>query len=313
MWCIPLSLTNLAIYIVIFEKLSTIKQYTMRQLKITTQVTDRGSKVEKYLQEIGRISMVTIKEESILAQKIKAGDQHALEALVRANLRFVVSVAKQYQYQGLTLGDLINEGNLGLIKAARRFDETKGFKFISYAVWWIRQSILGAIAETGTIVRLPMNKLHTYSRANKAFSAFEQDHEREPTIEELSEILEIREEELANVLQSNTKHTSLDAPIYEVENVTVGDSLLKSNEHTDYSVMQDSLKAEVRRVLKTLSPREQEVLTAYFQLNGENSLSIEQLEKKYNVTRLRIIQIKQRALKRLRKPVRSSHLRAYLG
>jgi RNA polymerase primary sigma factor len=208
----------------------------MRQLKIATQITNRDSQaVEKYLQEISKISMINPEEETTLAQRIKMGDQRALDKLVQANLRFVVSVAKQYQHQGLSLSDLINEGNLGLIKAAQRFDETKGFKFISYAVWWIRQSILQALAEQGRLVRLPQNKIGTYNKANKAYMAFEQEHEREPSTEELAGILEMSETEINNIFQSNTRHTSLDAPVHEAEDVAMGD-LLEGGSDTDEDV-----------------------------------------------------------------------------
>ena len=239
----------------------------MRQLKIATQITNRDSQaVEKYLQEISKISMITPEEETTLAQRIKMGDQKALDKLVQANLRFVVSVAKQYQHQGLSLSDLINEGNLGLIKAAQRFDETKGFKFISYAVWWIRQSILQALAEQGRLVRLPQNKIGTYNKANKAYMAFEQEHEREPSTEELAELLEMSETEINNIFQSNTRHTSLDAPVHEAEDVAMGD-LLEGGDDTDDDVMKDSLRNEIRRVLKSLSPRE-----ADFKVSAEKDL-----------------------------------------
>src|SRR5256885_13346020 len=205
----------------------------MRQLKITKQVTNRETaSLDKYLQEIGRVELITAEEEVKLARKIKQGDPQALETLTKANLRFVVSVAKQYQNQGLTLSDLINEGNLGLIKAAQRFDETRGFKFISYAVWWIRQSILQALAEQSRIVRLPLNKIGSYNKANKAYMAFEQEHEREPSTEELADILEMSETEINNIFQSNTRHTSLDAPVHEAEDVAMGD-LLKGADDTD--------------------------------------------------------------------------------
>ena len=270
----------------------------MRQLKIATQITNRDSQaVEKYLQEISKISMITPEEETILAQKIKMGDQRALDKLVQANLRFVVSVAKQYQHQGLSLSDLINEGNLGLIKAAQRFDETKGFKFISYAVWW---------------VRLPQNKIGTYNKANKAYMAFEQEHEREPSTEELAELLEMSETEINNIFQSNTRHTSLDAPVHEAEDVAMGD-LLKGGDETDEDVMHDSLKNEIRRVLKSLSPREAEIVNAYFGLDGENGVTIEQIGQKYDLTKERIRQIKERAIKRLQKARYSGALKAYLG
>jgi len=287
----------------------------MRQLKIATQITNRDSQaVEKYLQEISKIPMITPEEETTLAQRIKmfnrnpVDSQRALDKLVQANLRFVVSVAKQYQHQGLSLSDLINEGNLGLIKAAQRFDETKGFKFISYAVWWIRQSILQALAEQGRLVRLPQNKIGTYNKANKAYMAFEQEHEREPSTEELAELLEMSETEINNIFQSNTRHTSLDAP----EDVAMGD-LLEGSDDTDDDVMKDSLRNEIRRVLKSLSPREAEIVNAYFGLDGEQGTTIEQIGQKYDLTKERIRQIKERAIKRLQKARYSSALKAYLG
>lgn len=285
----------------------------MRQLKIATQITNRDSQaVEKYLQEISRISMITPEEETTLAQKIHVGDQRALEKLVKANLRFVVSVAKQYQHQGLSLSDLINEGNLGLIKAAQRFDETKGFKFISYAVWWIRQSILQALAEQGRLVRLPQNKIGTYNKANKAYIAFEQEHEREPLTEELASILEMSETEIANIFSSNTRHTSLDAPVHEAEDVAMGDLLEGSND-TDDTVMKDSLKAEIQRILKSLSVREAEIISAYFGLEGDSGPSVEEIGQKYDLTKERIRQIKERAIKRLQKARYSGSLKSYLG
>ena len=285
----------------------------MRQLKITKSITNRESQsLDKYLQDIGREELITAEEEVELAKKIKAGDQKALEKLTRANLRFVVSVAKQYQNQGLTLPDLINEGNLGLIKAAQKFDETRGFKFISYAVWWIRQSILQALAEQGRLVRLPQNKIGTYNKANKAYMAFEQEHEREPSTEELAELLEMSETEINNIFQSNTRHTSLDAPVHEAEDVAMGD-LLKGGDETDEDVMHDSLKNEIRRVLKSLSPREAEIVNAYFGLDGENGVTIEQIGQKYDLTKERIRQIKERAIKRLQKARYSGALKAYLG
>src|SRR5579875_456569 len=216
----------------------------MRQLKIATQITNRDSQaVEKYLQEISKIPMITPEEETTLARLIKQGDQKSLDRLTKANLRFVVSVAKQYQHQGLSLSDLINEGNLGLIKAAQRFDETKGFKFISYAVWWIRQSILQALAEQGRLVRLPQNKIGTYNKATKAYTIFEQENEREPSPEELAEILQMSETEINNIISSNTRHTSLDAPVHEAEDVAMGD-LLESSDQTDEEVMRESLREE---------------------------------------------------------------------
>ncbi len=285
----------------------------MRQLKIATQITNRDSQsVEKYLQEISKISMINVAEETNLAQRIRMGDQRALDKMVQANLRFVVSVAKQYQHQGLSLSDLINEGNLGLIKAAARFDETKGFKFISYAVWWIRQSILQALAEQGRLVRLPQNKIGTYNKANKAYMAFEQEHEREPSTEELSDILEMSQTEVNNIFQSNTRHTSLDAPVNSAEDVAMGD-LLQGSSETDEGIMQDSLRDEIRRILKSLSPREAEIVNAYFGLEREDGVSIEQIGIKYDLTKERIRQIKERAIKRLQKARYSNALKAYLG
>ncbi|MES2374065.1 MAG: RNA polymerase sigma factor RpoD/SigA [Bacteroidota bacterium] len=285
----------------------------MRQLKIATQITNRDSQsVEKYLQEISKISMINVAEETNLAQRIRMGDQRAVDKMVQANLRFVVSVAKQYQHQGLSLSDLINEGNLGLIKSAHRFDETKGFKFISYAVWWIRQSILQALAEQGRLVRLPQNKIGTYNKANKAYMAFEQEHEREPSTEELSEILEMSQTEVTNIFQSNTRHTSLDAPVNQAEDVAMGD-LLQGSDETDEEIMQDSLRDEIRRILKSLSPREAEIVNAYFGLEREDGVSIEQIGKKYDLTKERIRQIKERAIKRLQKARYSNALKSYLG
>lgn len=285
----------------------------MRQLKIATQITNRDSQaVEKYLQEISKISMITPEEETTLAQKIHMGDQRALEKLVKSNLRFVVSVAKQYQHRGLSLSDLINEGNLGLIKAAQRFDETKGFKFISYAVWWIRQSILQALAEQGRLVRLPQNKIGTYNKANKAFIVFEQENEREPSTEELADILDMSETEVTNIFTSNTRHTSLDAPVHEAEDVAMGD-LLPGSSDTDDDVMKDSLRNEIRRILKSLSTREAEILAAYFGLEGDNGPSIEEIGEKYDLTKESISQIKERAIKRLQKERYSNALKVYLG
>jgi RNA polymerase primary sigma factor len=260
--------------------------------------------------------MITAEEETVLAQKIRSTDntvsKAALEKMVKSNLRFVVSVAKQYQHQGLTLSDLINEGNLGLIKAAQRFDETKGFKFISYAVWWIRQSILQALAEQGRLVRLPQNKIGTYNKANKAMMAFEQENEREPSVEELAGILEMSETEISNIFVTNTRHTSLDAPVHEAEDVSMGDLLTGSND-TDDSVIQDSLREEIKRILKSLSPRESEIVSAYFGLDGNDGPTIEQIGEKYDLTKERIRQIKERAIKRLQKARYSKSLKSYLG
>src|SRR6478672_4164465 len=286
---------------------------SMRQLKITKSITNRESQsLEKYLQEIGRVDLITPEEEVQLAIRIKQGDQRALEKLVKSNLRFVVSVAKQYQHQGLSLSDLINEGNLGLIKAAQRFDETKGFKFISYAVWWIRQSILQALAEQGRLVRLPQNKIGTYNKANKAYIAFEQENEREPSTEELAEILDMSETEITNIFTSNTRHTSLDAPVHEAEDVAMGDLLEGAND-TDDDVMKDSLRNEIRRILRSLSMREAEILSAYFGLEGDSGPTIEEIGEKYDLTKERIRQIEERAIKRLQKARYSNALKVYLG
>jgi len=291
---------------------------SMRQLKISTQITNRDSTaVERYLQTISKLGMISPEEEIILAQRIKeardpVGAQKALDELVEANLRFVVSVAKQYQYQGLALSDLINEGNLGLIKAAQRFDETKGFKFISYAVWWIRQSILQALAEQGRIVRIPQNKIGTYNKASKAYMAFEQEHEREPSTEELAELLEMEERDVENILTSSIRHTSLDTPINEAEDATMGDFLEDGGE-TDHNIMEESLRNEIQRVLKSLTPREVEIINSYFMLDGENSLTIEQLEIKYDLSKERIRQIRLRSINRLKKVRYSNSLRKYLG
>ncbi|MBK7763928.1 MAG: RNA polymerase sigma factor RpoD/SigA [Bacteroidetes bacterium] len=285
----------------------------MRQLKIATQITNRDSQaVEKYLQDISRIPMINAEEETVLAQKIRIGDNAALDKLVKSNLRFVVSVAKQYQHQGLTLSDLINEGNLGLIKAAQRFDETKGFKFISYAVWWIRQSILQALAEQGRLVRLPQNKIGTYNKANKAMIAFEQLNEREPSVEELAGILEMSETEITNIFSTNSRHTSLDAPVHEAEDLSMGD-LLAGADDTDETVIKDSLREEIKRILKSLSPRESEIVSAYFGLQGTDGPTIEQIGEKYDLTKERIRQIKERAIKRLQKTRYSKSLKSYLG
>ena len=285
----------------------------MRQLKIATQITNRDSQAEeKYLQDISRIPMINAEEETVLAQKIRIGDNAALDKLVKSNLRFVVSVAKQYQHQGLTLSDLINEGNLGLIKAAQRFDETKGFKFISYAVWWIRQSILQALAEQGRLVRLPQNKIGTYNKANKAMMVFEQANEREPSVEELAGILEMSETEIANIFSTNSRHTSLDAPVHEAEDLSMGD-LLAGADNTDEPVIKDSLREEIKRILKSLSPRESEIVSAYFGLEGSDGPTIEQIGEKYDLTKERIRQIKERAIKRLQKTRYSKSLKSYLG
>ncbi len=286
----------------------------IRALKITQIKTPRGNwALEKYLQEIGKVELITPEEEVKLAIRIKQGDQNALEKLTKANLRFVVSVAKQYQHQGLTLPDLINEGNLGLIKAAQRFDETRGFKFISFAVWWIRQSILQALAEKSRMVRLPQNKISISERANKAYAAFEQEHEYGPSPEELAEILDMDVAEVRIALEMNIHHTSLDAPIFEGEDVVMGD-LLKGYGHTDEDVMKDSLKKEIQRIFNTLSAREADVVTAWLNLDGDDGLTVDDVMQKYGLTtRERVRQLYGKAIKRLQKARYSEPLKAYLG
>ncbi len=289
----------------------------MKQLKIETQITNRDSQaVVKYLQEISKIPMITEEEEPILAKKIKMGDQRALDKLVQANLRFVVSVAKQYQHQSLSLSDLINDGNLGLIKAAQRFDETKGFKFISYAVWWIRQSILQALVEQGRLVRLPQNKIGAYNKANKAYIAFEQEHEREPSTEELAELLDMSETEINNIFQSHTYQTSLDEPIYENDddkNKTIGD-YIDSNYATDEDLMHDSLRNEIDLISKDLRHIKQKDINIAFDFFGLNGImTMMDLEKKYGLTPSRIREIKARVIRRIKESKNSERLRYYLG
>ncbi len=287
----------------------------MRQLKISKQITNRESQsLDKYLQEIGKVDLLTPDEEVILAQKIREGDQLSLERLTKANLRFVVSVAKQYQNQGLSLGDLINEGNLGLIKAAQRFDETRGFKFISYAVWWIRQSILQALAEQSRIVRLPLNRVGSLNKISKTFSDLEQKFEREPSPEELAEVLEITAAEVIDTLKISGRHVSVDAPFVQGEENSLLDVLENDSEiRPDQGLMDDSLRREVMRALSTLTQREAEVITYYFGLNGEQAMTLEEIGEKFNLTRERVRQIKEKAIRRLRQTSRSKALKAYLG
>ncbi len=289
----------------------------MRQLKITQKITNRESlALDKYLNDISKIDMLTADEEAVLARKIRDGDNDALERLTEANLRFVVSVAKQYQNQGLSLSDLINEGNVGLMKAARRFDETRGFKFISYAVWWIRQSILQAIVEYSRMVRLPLNKVNSYSKVNEAYVSFTQKFEREPSIEELADLLEMKPKEVSNVLHnSNGRHISVDAPIGgdEGSSTMLDVMALGDEESPDLSLMAQSLKDEVLNGLSTLSPREVDVLRAYYGLGGHASLNLEEIGELYGLTRERVRQIKERALRRLRKSANKNALRSYLG
>ncbi len=289
----------------------------MRQLKITKQVTNRETaSLDKYLQEIGRVELITPDEEVALAQRIKQGDQKALERLTKANLRFVVSVSKQYQNQGLTLPDLINEGNLGLIKAAQRFDETRGFKFISYAVWWIRQSILQALAEQARIVRLPLNKIGSINKINKAFSRLEQQYERPPTAEELAEVLEMTLDEVKQSIANSGRHVSMDAPLsdddassstmYEI--FTTDD-----NPSPEDNLMNLSLFQEIERTLDSLTTRESDVIKLYFGLGGEHSLTLEEIGERFDLTRERVRQIKEKALRRLKHVSRSRVLKTYLG
>lgn len=286
----------------------------MRQLKISKQITNRESQsLDKYLQEIGKVGLISSDEEVELAQRIREGDQIALEKLTKANLRFVVSVAKQYQNHGLTLGDLINEGNLGLIKAAQRFDEKRGFKFISYAVWWIRQSIMQALAEQSRIVRLPLNRVGSINKISKAFSELEQKFQREPSPEELAELLEITPEEVSSNMKISSRHVSMDAPFAGGEENGLLDVLENDSETPDADLMNDSLRREVQRALSTLTQREAEVIAYYFGLNGETAMTLEEIGEKFNLTRERVRQIKEKATRRLRHSSRSGSLKPYLG
>lgn len=289
---------------------------SMRQLKITKSITNRESQsLEKYLQEIGKVELISPEEEVKLAIRIKQGDQFALDKLTKANLRFVVSVAKQYQNQGLTLSDLINEGNLGLIKAAQRFDETRGFKFISYAVWWIRQSILQALAEQSRIVRLPLNKVGLTNRISKAFSQLEQEYEREPTAEELATLLEIDTEEVAATLGASARHVSMDQPFSEGEDGSLIDVLVNPNaDSTDMEVtFKASLKTEIDRSLSTLTDRQKEVIRYFFGIGVDHPLSLEDIGEHFHLTRERVRQIKDKAITKLRTTSRCHLLRTYLG
>jgi len=287
----------------------------MRQLKISKQITNRESQsLDKYLQEIGKVDLLTPDEEVELAQRIREGDQMALEKLTKANLRFVVSVAKQYQNQGLSLGDLINEGNLGLIKAGQRFDETRGFKFISYAVWWIRQSILQALAEQSRIVRLPLNRVGSLNKISKTFSELEQRFEREPSPDELADVLEVTTSEVVDTMKISGRHISMDAPFVQGEQNSLLDVLENNTEQTpDSELMNDSLRREVQRALSTLTQREADVISLYFGLNEEHSMTLEEIGEKFNLTRERVRQIKEKAIRRLRHTSRSKALKPYLG
>lgn len=289
---------------------------SMRQLKITKSITNRESQsLEKYLQEIGKVELISPEEEVKLAGLIKQGNQAALDKLTKANLRFVVSVAKQYQNQGLSLPDLINEGNLGLIKAAQRFDETRGFKFISYAVWWIRQSILQALAEQSRIVRLPLNKVGLTNKIQKAFSQLEQEYEREPSPEELAELLELETEEVSATLGIAARHVSMDTPLSEGEDNTLIDVLVNPNaEYANTNIEhKESLKQEIERSMKMLTERQKEVICYFFGLGVDHPMSLEDIGDKFNLTRERVRQIKDKAITKLRTNSRSKALRGYLG
>ena len=287
----------------------------MRQLKITKQVTNRETaSLDKYLQEIGKVDLITADEEVELAQRIKAGDQVALEKLTKANLRFVVSVAKQYQNQGLTLPDLINEGNLGLIKAAKRFDETRGFKFISYAVWWIRQSILSALAEQSRIVRLPLNKIGSINKINKTFALLEQANERPPSAEEIAKELDMTVNDVKESMKNSGRHLSMDAPLVEGEDSNLYD-VLRSGEspNPDRELIHESLSTEIERALETLTPREADVVRLYFGLGNQHPMTLEEIGETFDLTRERVRQIKEKAIRRLKHTSRSKILTTYLG
>lgn len=287
----------------------------MRQLKITKQVTNRETaSLDKYLQEIGKVDLITAEEEVELARRIKQGDRIALEKLTKANLRFVVSVSKQYQNQGLTLPDLINEGNLGLIKAAQRFDETRGFKFISYAVWWIRQSILQALAEQSRIVRLPLNKIGSINKINKASARLEQGFEREPNVKEIAGELDMTETEVKESMRNAGRHVSMDAPLIQDEDNTMYD-VLKSDEAPtpETGLLYDSLRKEIDRAISTLTQREADVVRYYFGLNGGHPMTLEEIGEKFDLTRERVRQIKEKAIRRLKHTSRSKILKSYLG
>ena len=288
---------------------------SMRQLKIAKQLTNREiTSLDKYLQEIGRLEMISPEEEVQLTQKIKQGDQKALDKLTKANLRFVVSVAKQYQNQGMSLPDLINEGNVGLIKAAQRFDETRGFKFISYAVWWIRQSILQALAEQSRIVRLPLNKIGSLNKINKEFARLEQENERTPNYEEVAEKLNLPDQEVKDSIRNSGKHASLDAPIDNDGENTMYDFMKSDDIATPESeLMYESLKTEINRAVSTLSKKEQDIVKMFFGLDGYTPMTLDEIGEKFDLTRERVRQIKEKAIRRLKHTPRSKILKSYLG
>lgn len=286
----------------------------MRQLKILKSITNRESaSLDKYLQEIGHEELLTTDQEVELAQRIRKGDKRALERLTKANLRFVVSVAKQYQNQGLSLPDLINEGNVGLIKAAEKFDETRGFKFISYAVWWIRQSILQAIAEQSRLVRLPLNQVGSVNKIARELNKFEQEHERKPSVDEIAERVDLPEDKIADAMKANSRHVSMDAPIADGEDSSMIDFLAGDSSNTDKELAIESLKAEVSRILKLLTDKEQKVLRAFFGIDGSPEMTLDEIGEKYNLTRERVRQIKEKALRRLRHNTKNKLLKSYLG
>lgn len=286
----------------------------MRQLKISQSITNRESaSLDKYLQEIGHEELLTTDQEVELAQRIRKGDKRALERLTKANLRFVVSVAKQYQNQGLSLPDLINEGNVGLIKAAEKFDETRGFKFISYAVWWIRQSILQAIAEQSRLVRLPLNQVGSVNKITRELNKFEQEHERKPSVDEIAERVDLPEDKIADAMKANSRHVSMDAPIADGEDSSMIDFLAGDSSNTDKELAIESLKAEVSRILKLLTDKEQKVLRAFFGIDGSPEMTQDEIGEKYNLTRERVRQIKEKALRRLRHNTKNKLLKSYLG
>ena len=298
-------------------RLSNVRNKTyknMRQLKITKSITNRESaSLDKYLQEIGKEDLISVEEEVELAQRIRKGDQEALDKLTKANLRFVVSVAKQYQNQGLSLPDLINEGNLGLIKAAEKFDETRGFKFISYAVWWIRQSILQALAEQSRIVRLPLNQVGSLNKINKAFARFEQEHERTPSPEELANELELTKEKVSDTLRVAGRHISVDAPFADGEDNSLLDVLVNTDSpNADRGLINESLATEVDRALETLTERERDIIKYFFGI-GCSEMTLEEIGEKFDLTRERVRQIKEKAIRRLRHSSRSKLLKSYLG
>lgn len=286
----------------------------MRQLKITTSITNRESdSLDKYLQEIGHEELISVEEEVELAQRIKKGDRKALEKLTRANLRFVVSVAKQYQNQGLSLPDLINEGNVGLIKAAEKFDETRGFKFISYAVWWIRQSILQAIAEQSRIVRLPLNQVGSVNKINRVLNKFEQEHERRPSIDEIADNVDIPHEKIEEAMKVNSRHVSVDAPFAEGEDNSLLDVLPNNDSPmADKKLVMESLREEINRALQTLNERERNIIEAFFGIN-QQEMTLEEIGDKYGLTRERVRQIKEKAIRRLRHNTKNKLLKSYLG